>query len=81
MSYGAIMPQWLINTLRQRLDGRHFTDNIFKHIFLDENAWISINNISLQFIPKGPIDNTSALVHIMACRPFGDKPLFEPMVA
>ena len=33
-----------------------FTDDILKRIFLTENVWISIN-ISLQFVPKGPIDN------------------------
>ena len=42
-----------------------FADDIFKHIFMDENAWISIN-ISLKIIPKCPIDNISALVNIMA---------------
>ena len=47
-------------------DGRHFTDDIFKCIFVNENAWISIN-ISLKFIPEGPIDNIPALVWIMAC--------------
>ena len=36
--------------------------------------------ISLQFVPKGPINNIPALVQIMAwCRP-GDKPLYEPMM-
>ena len=67
------------NTLRPRQNGRHFTDNIFKCIFLNENVWISIN-ISLKFVPKGPINNISALVQIMAWRRPGDKPLSEPMV-
>ena len=31
-----------INTLMPRQNGRHFADNIFKHIFLTENACISI---------------------------------------
>ena len=30
------------NTLRLRQHGRHFTDVIFKGIFLNENAWIDI---------------------------------------
>ena len=69
----------IVNTLRQRQNTRHFTDNIFQCIFLNENAWISID-ISLKFVPKGPINNSPALVWIMAwCRP-GDKPLSEPMV-
>ena len=43
-----------INTLRPRKNGRHFPDNIFKWIFLNENVWISIE-ISLTFAPKYPI--------------------------
>ena len=49
------------NTLRPRQNGRHFTDNILKCIFLNENAWIPIE-ILLKFVPKGPIDNIPALV-------------------
>ena len=64
-----------INTLRQR----HFPDDIFKCIFFNENVRISIN-ISLKFVPKGPIKNIPALVQIMAWRRLGDKPLFEPML-
>ena len=33
----------LLNTLRPRQNGRHFPDDIFKWIFVNENAWISIN--------------------------------------
>ena len=40
-------------------------DDIFKCIFLNENFRISIQ-ISLKFVPKGPIDNKSALVQVMA---------------
>ena len=69
----------LINTLRQRRNGQHFADNIFTHIFINENVWISIN-ISLKFVPKGPINNIPALVQIMAWRHSGDKPLSEPMM-
>ena len=36
--------------------------------------------ISLKFVPKGPIDNKAALVQVLACRQTGDKPLPEPMV-
>ena len=53
-------------------------DDIFKCIFLDENVYISIQ-ISLQFVPKGPINNMPALVQIMAWRRPGDKLLSEPM--
>ena len=50
-----------VNTLRLRQDGRHFADDISKCIFLNENVWIPIE-ISLKFVPKGPIDNIPALV-------------------
>ena len=69
---------WL-NTLRPRQNGRHFPDDIFKCIFLNENVWIPIQ-ISLKFVPMGPINNIPALVQIMAWRRLGDKPLSEPMM-
>ena len=68
------------NTLRPRQNGRHFPDDIFKWIFLNENVWISIN-ISLKFVPRGPINNIPTLVQIMAWRRPGDKPLSETMMA
>ena len=55
----------LLNTLRPRQNGRHYTDDTFKCIFLNENVRISIE-ISLKFVPKGPINNIPALVQIMA---------------
>ena len=65
--------------MRLRQNGRHFPDDIFKCIFLNENIEILIM-ISLKFVPKSPINNIPALVQIMAwCRP-GDKPLSEPMI-
>ena len=67
------------NSLRPRQDGRHFPDDIFKCIFLNENVWISIK-ISLKFVSKGSINNIAALVQIMAWRRPGDKPLSEPMM-
>ena len=54
----------LLNTLRPRQNGRHFADDIFKCIFLNENVSITIK-ISLKFVPKGPINNIPALVQIM----------------
>ena len=68
-----------VNTLRPRQNGRHFPDDIFKWIFLNENVWISIN-ISLKFVPWGSINNIPALVQAMAWRRQGDKPLSEPMM-
>ena len=69
-----------VNTLRPRQNSRHFADNVFKCIFLNGNLWISIK-ISLKFVPECPINNIPALVHIMAWRRTGDKPLSEPMMA
>ena len=68
-----------LNTLRPRRNRRHFADDIFKCILLNENVLISIK-ISLKFIPKGPINNIPALVQIMAWRWPGNKPLSEPMM-
>ena len=67
------------NTLRPRQNSHHFADDIFKCIFLNENASISIK-ISLKFDPKGPNNNIPELVQIMAWRRPGDKPLSEPMM-
>ena len=50
-----------INTLRPRQNGRHFSDDILKCVLLNDNVWIPIE-ISLKFVPKGPIDNIPALV-------------------
>ena len=69
----------IFNTLRLRQNGRHFADDIFKCIFLNENAWISLE-ISLRFVPKVQINNIPALVQIMARRRPGNKPLSEPMM-
>ena len=47
--------------------------------FMNENIRISIE-ISLKFVPKGPINNNPALVQIIAWRRPGDKPLSEPVM-
>ena len=59
--------------------GRGKMDAIFKHIFFNENVRISIQ-ISLKFVPDGPINNNLALVQITAWCRLGDKPLSEPSV-
>ena len=52
-SLGLIHCHWVnssaINTLRQRQNGRHFADDTFKSIFLNENVIIAIQ-ISLKFV-------------------------------
>ena len=68
-----------VNSSRPGQNGRHFPDDIFKCIFMNEKFWISIQ-ISLNFVPRGPIDNTWALVQVVAWRRTGDKPLPEPML-
>ena len=65
----------IFNTLRPRQNDRHFPDDILKCIFLNETAWFSIK-ISLKFVPRGPINNISALAWH---RP-GNKPSSEPMM-
>ena len=46
-------------------NGRHFADDIFGCIFMNENFYILIK-ISLKFAPKDPFDNKQVLVKIMA---------------
>ena len=79
----AIIPDiafcYRLNTLRPRQNGRHFTDDTFNRIFLNENVWIPIK-ISLKFVPKCPINNIPSLIQIMAWRRPGNKPLSEPVV-
>ena len=57
-----------VNILRLKQNGRHFADNIFTSIFLNENVWNSIK-ISLKFVPRGSINNIPVLVQIMALAP------------
>ena len=44
------------------------------------NVFSWMIEISLRFVPMGPINNIPALVQIMAWRRPGDKPLSEPMM-
>ena len=74
-----LLQDYRFNTLRPRQNGRHFADDIFKCIFLNENVWIPIK-FSLKFDPKGPINYIPAFVQIMAWRRPGDKPLSETMM-
>ena len=66
------------NTLRRRQHGCHLPD-ILKWILWNENIWILIK-ISLNIVPRGPINNIPSLVQIMAWPRPGDKPLSEPMM-
>ena len=57
----------------------HFADDTFRCTFLNENVRILIN-ISLNFVPKGPINNIPALVQMMAWPRIGNKTLSEPLL-
>ena len=67
------------NTLRPRQNGRRFADDVFKCIFFNENVSIS-NTIWLKFVPKCLVNNIPSLVHILAWRRPGVKPLSESMM-
>ena len=58
--YGVTRPQW-VNSSPPGQNGRHFTDYIFRCIFVNEKFCMLIQ-ISLKFVPKGPIDNNPAFV-------------------
>ena len=45
-----------VNRLRPMQNGRHFADDTFKRILLNENVIISIK-ISLKFVPRGRIND------------------------
>ena len=75
----GLMCKFPYNILRPRQHGRHFADDTFKCIFLNENVIISIK-ISLKCVPKGSINNIPALFQMMAWRRPGDKPLSEAMI-
>ena len=55
------MSQNMFDELRPGQNGWHSADNILKLCFLNKNCCILIN-ISLNFVPKGSVDNKSALV-------------------
>ena len=55
-------PQGLIiNSSPPGQSGRHFAEDIFKCLFMNEKALIFIQ-ILLKFVPKGSTDNKQALV-------------------
>ena len=77
-------PDGEYETLRQRQNGRHFADDTFKSIFLNENIRIS-PKMSRKFVPKGPIGTykllyeavmVSLLTHKCVTRPHCIKCFF-----
>ena len=72
-------PAAIFNSSLPEQNGRHFTDDFFKCIFMNEKFCIFIR-ISSKLVLNGPIDNKSAFGQVMAWRQTGDKPLPEPMM-
>ena len=68
-----------VNTLKPRQNGRHFPDDIFLCIFLNENVWIS-PGVSLKFVAKIRINNIPALVRLMVWHRLSGESLSEPMI-
>ena len=72
IEYESICFPSIFNTVRPRqMAGRHFADNTFKRILLNENVKTLLNT-SLNSVTRGPINNIPCL--------FGAKPLSEPMM-
>ena len=53
--------QYQVNSSLPGQNGRHFADDVFKSIFVNEEFCTAIE-ISLKFVHNGPIDNNPALV-------------------
>ena len=61
------------------MNGCHLADTILKYILWKEK-FCNFIGISLKYIPKGPINNESALVLVMTWCWTGFKALLEPMM-
>ena len=70
---------WL-NTLRPRHDGCHVTDDIFKYISLNGNNCVLLK-FYLEIVPKGPMNNKTALFQMMVRGWTCDNPLSKPIKA
>ena len=57
------------------------SQTLFSNAFSWMKKYCILINISLKFVPKGPINNIPALVQIMAWCQIGAKPLSEPTMA
>ena len=60
MPYDITRPPW-VNLMALKQNGRLVADDIFNCIFFNENLQICIQ-ISMEFVPMGPIDYKSVLV-------------------
>ena len=70
---------YLVKSSSPGQNGCRFPDDRFKWIVMDGN-FCTLIRIPLKFVPKGPVDSKSALVHVMAWCRTGDEPLHEPML-
>ena len=76
----ALPMRYLIYSSPLGQNGRHFADDIFKCIFVNEmSCFFILIEISLKFVPKCPVDNNPAMAKIMAWHRIGDKPLSDLM--
>ena len=57
-----------------------FTDNIFKFIIMNENC-LTLIQISLKYVPNGPINIGPILAQMMYSCWINSKPLSEPILA
>ena len=61
-------------------NGRHFTDDVFKCIFVNEKFCI-LNRISLKFVAKRSFDKKISIGSCNGLAPSRRQPLHEPMLA
>ena len=64
MARGTGIPAF--NRMKPEQNGRCFAEDIFLHIFMNENVRI-LNKISVKYGPRDPVDEKSALDQVMAC--------------
>ena len=69
--------KWQFHTLRPRQSGRHFSDDIFKCIFFNEEFEFRLKCHWNLFIRSS---NIPALIQTMGRRRPGDKPLSEQII-
>ena len=68
-----------MSTVRWEQNGLHYADDIFKHIFVNENS-CDVIWISFKFVPHGSIDNYLEIVEEMDWHQIGNKLLSKPML-
>ena len=59
--YSSTRPTDNVNSTPSGQNGRHFADDFFKYIIVNDKNFIFIQ-MSLKYAPKGPTDDNPALV-------------------